>query len=164
MKPPWIRPSFPIWSHLHFQSYLSASPDLILPNAMKSVSVRRLVVSNPLIPWTVAHLCPWDSLGKNTGVGSNSLLQGIFLTKGSNKGLLHCRQILYHLSNQGSPPKSMLNLKHYPVSFASGKFANTILSNSAFSLFPTPAEILLILAHFSGSSFCLTFLLSPIWI
>ena len=34
--------------------------------------------------------------GKNTGMGSHSLLQGIFLTQGSNLGLLHCRQILYH--------------------------------------------------------------------
>ena len=33
----------------------------------------------------------------------NSLLQGIFPTQGSNPGLLHCRQILYHLSYQGSP-------------------------------------------------------------
>ena len=30
-------------------------------------------------------------------------LQGIFLTQGSNLGLLHCRQILYHLNHQGSP-------------------------------------------------------------
>ena len=42
-----------------------------------------------------------DSPGKNTGVGSHSLLQGIFPTQGSNPGLLHCRQILYHLSHQG---------------------------------------------------------------
>ena len=34
---------------------------------------------------------------KNTGVGSLSLLQGIFLTQESNWGLLHCRQILYWL-------------------------------------------------------------------
>ena len=56
-------------------------------------------------PWTVAprFLSPWNSLGKNTGVGSHSLLQGIFSTQGSNPGLLHCRQILYHLSHQGSP-------------------------------------------------------------
>ena len=40
---------------------------------------------------------------KNTGVGSLSLLQGIFLTQGSNQGLLHCRWILYQLSHQGSP-------------------------------------------------------------
>ena len=38
---------------------------------------------------------------KNTGVGSLSLLQGIFLTQGLNLGLLHCGQILYHLSHQG---------------------------------------------------------------
>ena len=47
--------------------------------------------------WTVtARLCPWDSLGKNTGVGCHALLQGIFLTQELNLGLLHCRQILYH--------------------------------------------------------------------
>ena len=40
----------------------------------------------------------WVSQGQNTGVGSPSLLQGIFPTQRSNPGLLHCRQILYHLS------------------------------------------------------------------
>ena len=35
-------------------------------------------------------------------IGSLSLLQGIFPTQGSNPGLLHCRQILYQLSHQGS--------------------------------------------------------------
>ena len=39
----------------------------------------------------------------NTGVGSVSLLQGIFLTQESNRGLLYCRQILYQLSYQRSP-------------------------------------------------------------
>ena len=48
-------------------------------------------------------VCPWNSPGKNTGVGCHSLLQGIFATQGLNPGLLHCGQILYHLSNQGSP-------------------------------------------------------------
>ena len=38
---------------------------------------------------------PWNSPGQNTGVGSLSLLQGIFPTQGSNPGLPHCRQILY---------------------------------------------------------------------
>ena len=46
-------------------------------------------------------LCPWDFSGKNIGVGCHSL-QGIFPTQGLNLGLLHCRQILYHLSQQGS--------------------------------------------------------------
>ena len=36
---------------------------------------------------------PWDSPGKNTGVGCRFLLQGIFLTQESNLGLLQCRQI-----------------------------------------------------------------------
>ena len=40
---------------------------------------------------------------KNTGVGSLSLLQWIFPTQASNRGLLHCRWILYLLSYQGSP-------------------------------------------------------------
>ena len=48
-------------------------------------------------------LCLWDSPGKNAGMGSHSLLQVIFLMQGLNRGLLHCRQILYHLSYQGSP-------------------------------------------------------------
>ena len=54
--------------------------------------------------WTVACQVPLslNSPGKNTGVGSHSLLQRIFLTQGLNLGLLHWRQILYHLSHQGS--------------------------------------------------------------
>ena len=48
-------------------------------------------------------LCPWDSTGKNTGVGCHELLQGIFLTQGLNPGLPHCRWIFYHLSHQGNP-------------------------------------------------------------
>ena len=47
-------------------------------------------------------LCPWDFPGKNTGVDCHFLLQ-IFPTQESNPGLLHCRQILYQLSYEGSP-------------------------------------------------------------
>ena len=46
-----------------------------------------------------------DSPGKNIGVGCHALLQGIFPTQGSNPGLPHYRQILYHLSHKGSPNK-----------------------------------------------------------
>ena len=63
------------------------------------------VVSNFLWPHGLKSarlLCPWDSPSKNTGVGSHSLLQWIFPIHGLNSGLLHCRQILYHLSQQGS--------------------------------------------------------------
>ena len=45
---------------------------------------------------------PWNSSpGQNTGMGSLSLLRGIFPTQGLNPGLLHCRWICYHLSHQG---------------------------------------------------------------
>ena len=46
---------------------------------------------------------PWNSPGQNIEMGSLSLLQGIFPTKGLNPGLLHCRWILYQVSHQGSP-------------------------------------------------------------
>ena len=45
-------------------------------------------------------LCPWNSPGRITEVGSHSFLQGIFLTQGPNPGILNFRQILYHLSHQ----------------------------------------------------------------
>ena len=53
-------------------------------------------------PWTIRLLCPWDSPGKNTGVGCHFLLQGIFLTQVSNLSLLcllHWQQILDHCTN-----------------------------------------------------------------
>ena len=55
-------------------------------------------------------LCPWNSPGKNTGVGCHSLLQGIFPTQGSSSRLLHCRQILYLLSHQGGMWKKKTRL------------------------------------------------------
>ena len=51
--------------------------------------------------WTIESM--EFSLGQNTGVGSLSLLQGIFSTQGLNPGLPCCRQILYQLSHKGSP-------------------------------------------------------------
>ena len=73
---------------------------------MKNESDSCSVVSDSLRPyglWPARLLCPWNFPGKNTGVDCHSLLQGIFLTQGLNLGLLHCRQILYGLSYQGSP-------------------------------------------------------------
>ena len=79
---------------------------------VKSLSHVRLLAT----PLTATYQAPpsmgfarqkyWSGLSlpslKNSGVGCYSLLQGIFPTQGSNLGLLHCRQILYHLSHQGS--------------------------------------------------------------
>ena len=71
------------------------------------------VVSDSLLPhglWPATHFCPWDSPGKNTGVGCHALFQGIFPTQASNPDFSHYRQILYCLSHQGSPsaPKAYL--------------------------------------------------------
>ena len=64
----------------------------------------------------------WNSPGQNTGVGSLSLLQGIFLTQGSNPGLPHCRQILYQMSHKGSP--RILEQVAYPFSSRSSQTRN----------------------------------------
>ena len=53
---------------------------------------------------------PWNSPGQNIGVGSLSLLQGIFPTQGSNSGLPYCRCILYQMSHKGSPHFGILTL------------------------------------------------------
>ena len=58
-------------------------------------SESRLVVSD--------SLQPWNSPGLITGVGTLSLLQGIFPTQGLNPGLPHCRRILYQLSHKRCP-------------------------------------------------------------
>ena len=72
-----------------------------------------LTICNPMDLYS-----PWNSPGQNTGVGSRSLLQGICLIQELNWGLLHCRQILYQLSYQGSPELSygpeILHLRIYP--------------------------------------------------
>ena len=69
--------------------------------AYLSSSESRSFVSDSLQPHGLYS--PWNSPGQNTGVGSCSLLQGIFPTQGSYPGLPHCRRILYQLSHEGSP-------------------------------------------------------------
>ena len=76
-------------------------------------------------------VCAWNSPGENTGVGCHSFLQGIFPTQQWNPGLLHCPQILYRLSYQGSPnitiwvalgvAQSQTQLKRLSSSSSSGK-------------------------------------------
>ena len=82
-----LKEPFPLlWEHQNSQLALSNGNSL-RPHGLQPVRL----------------FCPWDSPGKNTGVGCHALLQGILPTQGSNWGLLHCRQILYCLSHQGSP-------------------------------------------------------------
>ena len=86
----------------------SQRKNLWLPEGKKERKWSCSVVSNSLWPHGLQPtrlLPPWDSPGKSTGVGCHFLLQGIFPTQGSNPGLLHCRQMLYCLSHQGSLPE-----------------------------------------------------------
>ena len=74
-------------------------------SALHVESESRSVLPNSLRPHGLQPsrlLCPWDFPGKNAGVCCHFLLQGIFLTQGSNPGLLRCRQILYQLNYKGS--------------------------------------------------------------
>ena len=79
--------------------------------ALASESESHSVAPNSLRPHRYS---PWNSPGQNTGVGSLSLLQGIFPTQGSNPGPSHCRPILYQLSHRGSP--RILEWVAYPFS------------------------------------------------
>ena len=64
------------------------------------------VVSDSLWPqglYPARRLCLWDCPGRNTGVDSHSLLQGIFLTQGSNPRLLRCQVDALLLRHLRSP-------------------------------------------------------------
>ena len=76
-----------------------------------SQSESHSVLSNSLQPHGMQparFLYPCNSPGQSTGVGSQSLLQGIFPIQGLNPGLPHCRWILYHLNYQERPRKSKI--------------------------------------------------------
>ena len=74
-------------------------------NTHESESVSHSVVSNSLwcqgLKPTRPH-CPKDLPGKNTWVGCHALSRGSSWSRDWTRGLLHCRQILYHLSHQGN--------------------------------------------------------------
>ena len=91
----------------------------ITTNVIESESYS--VVSDSLQPHGLYS--PWNSPGQNTGVGSLSLLQGIFPTQGLNPGLLHCRRILYQLSHKESPiPLKKLVNTGKPCEAHSGRY------------------------------------------
>ena len=96
--------SFPHFSWL--KHFLESESHSVVPNCL----------------WPQGLYSPWNSPGQNTGVGSLSLLQGIFPTQGLNPGLPHCRQILYQLSHQGSP--RILEWAAYPFSSRSSQPRN----------------------------------------
>ena len=80
---------------------LKGSENYTSKSRWSEVSESHSVVSDSLRPH--GWYSPCNSPGQNTGVGSLSLLQGIFPTQGSNPDLPHCRRILYQLSHKESP-------------------------------------------------------------
>ena len=93
---------------------------------VRSESESRSVVSDSLGPHGLYS--PWNSPGQNPGVGSLSLLQGIFPTQELNRGLPHCRRILYQLSHKGSPKMSEVEFKRISLGFHNLKsFCHTVL-------------------------------------
>ena len=85
-----------IYFVLNFTVFKLKAADVNIKVESESCSV----VSNSLRPHELYS--PWKSPGQNTGMGSLSLLQGIFPTQRSKPSLPHCRQILYQLSHKGS--------------------------------------------------------------
>ena len=86
----------------------------LMPTNLPTLEMERKLIQNKCqslncvglfaTPWIVASQAPLSmKFSRQEYWSSHSLLQRIFPIQGSNPGLLHCRQILYHLSHQGSP-------------------------------------------------------------
>ena len=97
---------------LFFQLSFTPFPFIDIPEVNWNES--HSVVSYSLQPH--GPYSPWNSLAQNPGVGSLSLIQGIFPTQESNPGLPLCRQILYQLSHK----KSQRTLEWVAYPFSSG--------------------------------------------
>ena len=92
-----LYPSTALWTLVYYDGYSNSSKGFL-----------------PTVVDIMVIYSSWHSPGQNTGVGSLSLLQGIFPTQGLNPGLPHCRQILNQLSHKGSP--RILEWVTYPFS------------------------------------------------
>ena len=106
------------WGSLRSLSKQESVKPLSVGRVLALLLFSHHIMSSSLRPhglWPVGLLCPWDFPSKNTGVGCHFLLQGIFLTQGLNPGLPHCRQMLYHLSHQGSPCINKLKDKNHMI-------------------------------------------------
>ena len=95
------------------------------------------VTSNSLRPHGLYS--PWNSPGQNTGVGSLSLLQGIFPTLGIKLGLLHCMQTLYQLSHKGSPRPGDRG-RRTKEALLKGEETNSTDSSEVYNTSITPAK------------------------
>ena len=104
-----------MWKIEKNRGWMAGRDAIKISPASESESVSHSVMSDS--SWshglqTARLLCPWNSPGKNTGMGSHAFLQEIFLILGSNLGFPHFRQILYHVSHKGRPTsKGILIIK-----------------------------------------------------
>ena len=119
-------------------------------------------------PWTTRLLCPWNSPGKNTGVGCHSFLQGIFLTQGSNLHLLcllhwpadslphsHLFQLtLEQIRDERVHPDSVKNASLYGTSTHSSA-QNTKFLREALVIGPRVIPATLVLIRFNVCGFML---------
>ena len=109
--PKGLNPGLPPCRQILYQLSQQESPRILewvaYPFSSRSSQPR----NHTGVSCTAEDSLPTEPAGKpkNTGMGSLSLLQGIFLTQESNWGLLHCRWIPYQLSHHGSPDK-LINL------------------------------------------------------
>ena len=108
------------WGSPGWRGGASILTDLCMCGYQRFESKSRSVVSDCLQPHGLYS--PWNSPGQNTGVGSLSLLQGIFPTQGWNLGLPRCWWILYQLSHKRSP--RILAQIAYPFSSGSSQPRN----------------------------------------
>ena len=99
------------------------------------------VISDSLRPhelWPTKLLCPWNSPGRNTGLGCHSLHPGFFLTQGSNLCLLrlvHCRQRLYyHWALQFSSVHLLSHVWLFVIPWTAACQASLSITNSWSSL------------------------------
>ena len=118
-----IPPEFKFWYCLFKQNlrYLRHL-GIFFYSSQHSESESCSVMSDSL--WPHGLYSSWNSSGQNTGVGSHSLLQGIFPIQGSNPGLPRCRRILYQLIHKGS--LRILEWVAYPFSSRSSQSRNRI--------------------------------------
>ena len=95
-------PSHDFWHSLTYNSGNGQGSYWCPPSQGGSVAQLYLTLRNPIDcspPGSSVH----GILQASSGIGVHSLLQGIFPTQGLEPGVPHCRQMLYHLSHQGSP-------------------------------------------------------------
>ena len=130
----WEMLSIPLLSGIVYEDFFLK---YFVEFTVKSESQNRSVMSISLQPHGLHR--PWNSLGQNTGVGSLSLLQGIFQTQKSNPGVPQFRLILYQLTYKGRP--RILEWVAYPFSRGSSWprnrtqvscTAGTVFTNWAF--------------------------------